>query len=247
MGSYYRTNTSMRDPTQEPVLTRNDYTLSFHFLNFGPDPDLLPASSFAARWQGFLTPDCAVEAALFRLTARGTTAGAKMWIGGAVVLEWTQKDGYLVNKAVRLEFREPLAFKFEYWQDDQTAQHPAFALQWSLQGSSALADAVAAAASADVVVLVAGGDTSDTSGEGRDRSSLALPGNQLALIQAVRAATVRAKTPMALVVVQGKPFAEPWVKQHVPGQFGMPSVTPKQPAREVAKLRKRPPKSTLID
>jgi hypothetical protein len=34
--------------------------LSFHYLNYGPDPKLLPQSAFAARWEGFITPDCNV-------------------------------------------------------------------------------------------------------------------------------------------------------------------------------------------
>ena len=217
IGKYYASNVSMARNIL-PMLERNDYTLSFHFLNFGPDPVKLPASKFAARWEGFLTPDCSVDQALFNLETRGGNAGAKLWLDGKVVLEWFYdgKPHLVTSKPVVLEHGKRLPFKFEWYQEDQTAKHPAFALQWSQQGTKALDDAVKAASGADITIVVGGGMTSLTSGEGRDRSSLTLPGDQLELIQAIRAATIKQGTPMALVVVQGKPFAEPWIKQHIP-------------------------------
>jgi hypothetical protein len=54
----------------------------------------------------------------------------------------------------------------------------------------------------DATVVVVGGGTSETSGEGIDRASLGLPGTQLAFLQAVRAAAIAAKKPLATVVVQ---------------------------------------------
>ena len=71
--------------------------------------------------------------------------------------------------------------------------------------NSNLADAVAAAASADVVVLMAGVVTS----EGSDRPSLSLPNNQDALISAVAAANPKT----ALVLKDGDPVLMPWIGQ----------------------------------
>lgn len=88
--------------------------------------------------------------------------------------------------------------------------------QWSLQGSSAQADALAAVHDADAVVVVVGGGTSVTSGEGIDRASVGLPGVQLPFLQAVRDAAVASKKPMATVVVQGKAFGELWMKESLP-------------------------------
>jgi beta-glucosidase len=88
--------------------------------------------------------------------------------------------------------------------------------------------AVAAAAAADVAVLVVGdraGLADDcTSGESRDRSSLDLPGVQEDLVRAV----VATGTPVVLVIVGGGPAGSEWVHEHcaavlmawLPGQEG---------------------------
>jgi hypothetical protein len=71
--------------------------------------------------------------------------------------------------------------------------------------NSNLADAVAAAASADVVIVMAGVVTS----EGSDRPNLSLPNNQDALISAVAAANPKT----ALVLKDGDPVLMPWIGQ----------------------------------
>ena len=89
-------------------------------------------------------------------------------------------------------------------------------------------EAVALASEADVAVMVMGdkaGLTLDaTSGEGRDRASLDLPGVQEDLVRAV----VATGTPVVLVLVCGRPAASAWVHEHcaavlvawLPGQEG---------------------------
>ena len=57
------------------ALSRNDYLISFHLLNYGPgqseaDPSVLSASSFSASWQGFIAPDATVGAT-FNVDSRG--------------------------------------------------------------------------------------------------------------------------------------------------------------------------------
>jgi beta-glucosidase len=92
--------------------------------------------------------------------------------------------------------------------------------------------AIAAAKQADVAVVVLGGksglDSSCTSGETRDSASLALPGVQQELLEAVHATG----TPVILVVVSGRPLSITWAAEHVPailqawlpGQEGGPAV-----------------------
>jgi beta-glucosidase len=75
--------------------------------------------------------------------------------------------------------------------------------------SSGIADAVAAAKAADVAILVLG-ESVDMIGEGNSRASIDLPGEQLALAQAV-AATGK---PMVAVIVSGRPLALPWLAGH---------------------------------
>jgi len=104
----------------------------------------------------------------------------------------------------------------------------------AVQGNdrSGFQEAVAAAKQAEVAVLVLGGksglDHTCTSGETRDISSLALPGAQQELLEAVHAT----RTPVVLVVVSGRPLAITWAAEHVPailqawlpGQEGGPAV-----------------------
>jgi beta-glucosidase len=71
--------------------------------------------------------------------------------------------------------------------------------------------AVAAAKAADVAVLFLGTNASIEQ-EGRDRTTLALPGNQDELLEAVVAANPRT----VLVQMSAGPLAIPWAKTHVP-------------------------------
>jgi beta-glucosidase len=83
--------------------------------------------------------------------------------------------------------------------------------------------AVAKAKNAEVVILGLG-EWQGISGEGFDRSSLDLPGNQEQLLEAV----VTTGKPVVLVLENGRPLTIGWSKQHVPaileawypGEFG---------------------------
>jgi beta-glucosidase len=74
--------------------------------------------------------------------------------------------------------------------------------------------AVALAASASVALMVMGdrsGLTDDsTTGEGRDRASLDLPGVQEELVRAV----IATGTPVVLVLVAGRPVGSAWLHEH---------------------------------
>jgi beta-glucosidase len=86
-----------------------------------------------------------------------------------------------------------------------------------------IAAAVSKASGADVVILALG-EQQGISGEGFDRSSLDLPGNQEQLLEAV----VATGKPVILVLENGRPLTLPWAKEHVPaileawypGEFG---------------------------
>lgn len=189
--------------------------ISFHLLNYGPAPRQgMAASAFRAEWTGFVTPDSSVDGVLFRVEGQGSSGEASLEVDGKTVLRWNSTNGNWLSQPVDIRRGVPLNVTFRYQQGDSTGSHPAFALQWSLQGDDARGDAVAAARAADATLVVLGGGTSKTSGEGIDRASLALPGTQLSLLQDV--AGVVKRNSMALVVAQGKPFAEPWIKQFVP-------------------------------
>lgn len=97
---------------------------------------------------------------------------------------------------------------------------------------SGIPEAAVLAAQADAVILVLGdksGFTLDcTSGETRDRTELGLPGVQADLAEAVMAAG----KPTAVVLINGRPLAIPWLAEHaaaileawIPGEEGAAAV-----------------------
>lgn len=90
-----------------------------------------------------------------------------------------------------------------------------------------IAAAVASAQNAEVAVLGLG-EWQGISGEGFDRSSLDLPGNQEQLLEAI----VETGRPTVLVLENGRPLAIKWASKHVPaileawypGEFGGQSI-----------------------
>src|SRR6266516_2248368 len=78
--------------------------------------------------------------------------------------------------------------------------------------TAGFAAAVTAARQAKVAILVLG-ERGDMSGEAASRSSLGLPGVQQQLLEAVAAT----RTPVVLVLMNGRPLILEWAADHVPG------------------------------
>jgi beta-glucosidase len=74
-----------------------------------------------------------------------------------------------------------------------------------------LARAVEVAKAADAAIVYIG-TTLDVEAEGRDRTSLTLPGNQQELVEAVVAANPRT----VVVLMSAGPLGTPWLKEHAP-------------------------------
>ena len=82
-----------------------------------------------------------------------------------------------------------------------------------LDGTEAdIADAVATAGKADVVILALGEDAGTMTGEAASRTSLGLPGHQQQLLERV----VATGKPVVLIVFSGRPLTLPWAFEHVP-------------------------------
>jgi len=78
------------------------------------------------------------------------------------------------------------------------------------QADAAFAEAVLTAREAEVVIMVLG-EKAQMSGEAASRASLALPGRQQELLEAV----VALGKPVVLVLVNGRPLTIPWAAEHV--------------------------------
>jgi beta-glucosidase len=117
---------------------------------------------------------------------------------------------------------------------DRFGGRVAYARGCEVNGASTegFAEAVAAARNAEIVVMVmgdkAGLTTDSTTGEGRDRLSLDLPGAQEDLVRAV----VETGTPVVLVLIGGRPMGSEWaheqcaavVQAWLPGEEGAGAI-----------------------
>jgi beta-glucosidase len=97
----------------------------------------------------------------------------------------------------------------------------------AVDDGSSIDKAVQAAKEAEIVILALG-EYQGISGEGFDRQSLDLPGNQQKLLEAI----VATGKPVVLVLENGRPLTIPWAAEHVPaileawypGEFGGQAV-----------------------
>jgi beta-glucosidase len=188
----------------EPALTRIDASIDIHGLpapelgqatfSFGP-----PKLSWSARWTGTLTPP-STGVYMFSLDGAGT---ARLLIDRKSVVH-LQKVNFRSTAfgAAHLTAGTPVKLVLEH-SNDYALLGSALHLGWYPPHLDELAAAMRAAKSADVAIVFAG----EQLGEGMDKTSLPLPGNQDALIE-----SVAAQNPHTVVVLNtSTPVAMPWL------------------------------------
>ena len=189
-----------RNLAGQPALTRVDPALQFDWSHDPPAAGV-PRTNFSVRWTGMLTAQAAGH---YALSLSGDD-GYRLFLDGKQVIDhWfeggtsTQTvDAYFVAGSRH-------SLRIEYFQAGGDAS---LRFNWVLPGHSSFAEATEAARQSDVAVVVV--TTAGTEGEGQDRPSMALPGDQDALIAAVVAAN-----PKTLVVLNnGTPVLMPWLAQ----------------------------------
>jgi beta-glucosidase len=186
---------------------------------------------FSVRGRGTLTPDVSGTWQL----AMANTGTARLALDGRVVIDNAQPvrglsllmgDGEPLEPTdVVLEAGRPHELEVEFHSGHSAiAGFQLVAARPAVDGS--MERAVAAAAGADVAVVVIGSNRHWET-EGRDRADLALVGEQDALVRAVAAAN-----PHTVVVVNaGSPVALPWAEEvgaivmlWYPGEEGAPAL-----------------------
>ena len=177
-----------------PRLVRNDAQVDFAWTLSGPGQGIA-RDWYSVRWAGRIT------GAGRRLGVEGND-GYRLWLDGTLVLDNARPRSFGTrfvdvpltpgSHELRLEYREPEG-------------NGRIRLVWqAVDGSGARIDsAVAIARGSSAAIIVAGIEE----GEFRDRASLALPGRQEELIQAVAATG----TPVTVVIVGGSAVTMPWV------------------------------------
>jgi beta-glucosidase len=195
LGTYWNNG----DFSGTPVLTRVDP---------GVDLSKAPAetgSLWSARWTGTLTP---AETGLYRFSLSESGIATLKIAGqtfGPAYREATQfvvGPHYDLQGTVRLTAGKPVPVEIDY-----SSLSALFSQEihfgWQVPSKSGIPAAVQAARTADVAIVFA----NDAQGEGMDRTSLSLPGDQDQLISAVAQANQRT----IVVLNTGGPVLMPWL------------------------------------
>ena len=173
---------------------------------------ILPAGAYSARWTGTLTPSV-TGPYLFSLQHGGI---ARLFVDGQLVVNG-DTEGFdsaalgfpgvpllALQGQATLTAGVPVPITVEY-SLGSSISGAGLHVGWQPPEPALLAAAVSAASNADVAVVFA----NDGAGEGMDRPSLALPGDQDQLIAAVAAAN-----PRTIVVLHTSgPVLMPWLPQ----------------------------------
>jgi beta-glucosidase len=195
LGSYW----SNGDFSGTPVLTQVDPTVD---LSAAPSQT---GALWSAKWTGTITP---AETGLYRFSLAESGIATLKIAGqtfGPAYREATQfivGPHYVLQGTVRLTAGTPVPVEIDYSSiSGLFSQEIHFG--WQTPSQSGIPAAVAAARAADVAIVFA----NDAQGEGMDRTSLSLPGDQNQLIQAVADANRRT----IVVLNTGGPVLMPWL------------------------------------
>ena len=201
-----------------PVLTRIDKEVNFEFGGDSPGPGL-GGTNFSVRWTGTLTANASGS---YKIGVTGDD-GYRLWLDGKLIVEdWTPKNGSFfgpstTEAAVTLEKGRKYAVKIEYF---QAVDGDSIKLLWRPPlPQNPLADALANARGADLVVAVVG-ITSRLEGEEMkvdlpgfkdgDRTSLDLPQPEESMLEALHATG----KPLVVVLMNGSALSVNWAQEH---------------------------------
>ena len=162
-----------------PTLVRTDAQIQNDWGMNSPAPGL-PHTHFSVRWTGKLIAPKTGHYAL----ALSADDGCRLFLDGKRLIDhWVDGGAAPQTVDVALVAGQVYDLRVEYYQNGGLA---AASLDWIVPGTARYTEAMDAARKSDVAVVCV--STEGTEGEGQDRPSMALPGDQDALIQAVAAA-----------------------------------------------------------
>jgi beta-glucosidase len=195
-----------------PKVVRVDKTVNLQV--FRPDADAITPPEgmrdFSVRWTGFLTP---TESGKYNIGLAGSMN--RLWLDGKLLLDDSElHDPHPKTVPVELQKGHRYPVKVEYLRGGFGTR-----LVWLSVLTNPLADAVAQAKNADLVVAVVG-ITSQLEGEemkvdlpgfkGGDRTSIDLPKEEEDLLKAVGATG----KPLVVVLMNGSALAVNWANDH---------------------------------
>jgi len=156
---------------------------------------------WSAQWTGILIPPVAGRY-LFSVTGSGT---AQLYIDHKPVATMMRADfEQTVQGTVYLNAGKPVSIEVKY-SNASKILGPGLTLGWQPPDPDLITEAVSAARESDMAIVFA----AEQMGEGQDKISLALPGDQNALIHAV----ARANPNTVVVLHTSNPVSMPWLDE----------------------------------
>lgn len=168
------------DLSGNPVLTRTDQQVDFHWTLYSPDPQL-PNDLYSVRWTGNLRSP---QSGKYKIGLEGND-GFRLYINDQLLIDqWDKQSFHTRMVDIHLEKERDYAIRIEFKETNGNA-HIKFIWNVGIEDKyeEEIKNAVKLANESDLAIVVAGIEE----GEFRDRASLQLPGHQEALIQQVAA------------------------------------------------------------
>ena len=203
-----------RDLNGDPAIVRVEPTINLRSPRL-PAPGF-PRDNFSARWTGKLVAP-ATGTFIFTLTGDD---GFRVYLDGKRIIDhWVEGPATPDTGFAELVAGKSYELRVEYFQAGGAYLAE---LSWRTPNHPLYADAIAAAKQADVAIVCV--STRRMEGEGNDRPSMELPGNQAGLIRAIAAANQNT----VVVLNNGTPVTmQDWlasvpavVETWLPGQEG---------------------------
>ncbi|MGC1548407.1 MAG: glycoside hydrolase family 3 C-terminal domain-containing protein [Rhodanobacter sp.] len=214
IGEYY----DNLDFSGTPQLSRTDRTIDFDWDHVAPI-DGMPANGYAVRWSGKLIPpgpgDYTLAVHVDRCFDCAGHDPVRLYVDGKQVID-DQGDDKHMQAALHFADSRPHAIRLEYI---HSGQDQGIRLQWLAPADAQLDEAKAAVQHADAIVAFVG-LSPDVEGEelkidvpgfnGGDRTDIALPAAQRALLEQVAASG----KPLVVVLMSGSAVALNWAQAH---------------------------------
>lgn len=190
------------DFSGEPVLVRLDKQINFNWIFSKPD-DLIDTNCFCVRWTGTMH----VEKSFQGRIGLSSLDSMRLYIDEELIVDgWEDKDA---NQMVNFDFTAGKRYEVRVeFRNDARGVRVIFGYD---HGEENIETALQLAKEANVVI-VALGDSEETSGENFDRTDLNLPGKQLDFLKRVHATG----TPVVLVIYTGRSVSAVWENENIP-------------------------------
>lgn len=205
----------------KPLHTRTDRNVDFIWQTTPPFKDM-SIDTFTVRWTGVLIPPVTGE---YIIGCEGYT-GYNVYVNDSLIIKYkSQHHPYKIYDMVRLEAGKPCKLRIEYFQD--CANYAMMRLLWDTPKPQLKQQAIAAANTADLVVLCMGlnplleGEERRRNSkvmkevkdfEAGDRLDIKLPDTQTELIREI----YQLGKPTVLVLLNGSALAFNWEAEHIP-------------------------------